>query len=338
MEDIEITTSSFTAHFDVTGLENKFDFFSKQYATHKRELESNDRIDILMRSSMAAFIASGTTCALYNPLDCLRVRWQLLPRSEPVLERGLVNYGFGILKQEGLIQGLWKPGLAPGVTGMALSASIRLGLYESLRDAIGTTTSDNDDGGPPEKSFSQMFMAGMVCGALGYSMATPFHLLKTMSQADLIRVSTSGGSASMQDVIGDGGLRNCYRGALPLACRGAFFTAGQMLGYDGMKTIGKSKLGMEDGVFLHVISSLSASLGSALLASPADLVMTKYMSDSSGNRRSLVYHLRNIYAERGVISFWRGWNLMFLRLVPMTLTFCTLYEEGRFLMGIGYLT
>jgi len=339
MEDIEITTSSFRTHVHVVDLDDAYDVFVKKKSIlNKLEHESNETITTIIRSSMAAFIAAGTTCAIYNPLDCLRVRWQLLPRTEPALSRGLVNYGVGVIKHEGLFQGLWRPGLAPNVTGMALSASIRFGLYEVLRDSMRSDDYNGNEDETPKKSFGQMFVAGMICGALGYSMATPFHLLKTLTQADLIRAGSNPSTASMRNVIDNGGILNCYRGATPLAFRGACFTSGQMLGYDGMKTFGKSKLGVEDGVFLHIISSISASFGASLFAAPADLTMTKYMSDPPEQARSLLYHMRSIYAERGILSFWRGWNLMFLRLAPVTLTYCTLYEKGRHLLGIGYLT
>jgi hypothetical protein len=65
------------------------------------------------------------------------------------------------------------------------------------------------------------------------------------------------------------------RGAGVLIIRGATLSAGQQLGYDGMKTYGKS-MGFEDSPALHMVSSIAAAFGSACLCTPFDVVMTRF--------------------------------------------------------------
>jgi hypothetical protein len=98
---------------------------------------------------------------------------------------------------------------------------------------------------------------------------------------------------------------------------------------------------MEETPILHVISSIAAAFGATVLSSPADFVSSRYMSSSS--EVSLMTVVKQIYVEHGrgihgILSFWRGSGLTFLRLTPGLLTFNTIYEQLRFQLGLGYLS
>ena len=315
----------------------------------------NEQVQKMVYSSVAAFVASGVTCAIYHPLDCLRVRWQLIPKNSPVVSSGFLRFGINIVSKEGLFQGLWKPGLHSNVTGMALSASIRFGCYEIIRDSLAMIDSRERPQGIKSnmnhKSAFQMCVAGILCGALGYGTATPFHLLKTLQQSQRayiyqhqlysslnLEMSHITRTISIQNIINTSGLSHLWRGCIPVSCRGALFTSGQMLGYDGLKTFGKEHLHLQDGVILHVNSSIAASFGASVLSAPADLMMTKHMSNSGPKAATLWSNVKEIFIQDGVIGFWRGWSIYFARLTPVMLTYSTLYEETRNNFGIGYLS
>lgn len=90
--------------------------------------------------------------------------------------------------------------------------------------------------------------------------------------------------------------------------------------------------GYDDNIYLHVASGLSASFWASFLSAPADLVMSKYMSSKSG----LADCVKDIYQQHGVVGFWRGWTLFFVRLTPSLLTYSTMYEQLRHHLGLGY--
>jgi solute carrier family 25 uncoupling protein 8/9 len=106
-----------------------------------------------------------------------------------------------------------------------------------------------------------------------------------------------------------------------------------LTGYDGLKTMAKNR-GYEDNVYLHVASGISASFWASFLSAPADLVMAKYMSSKS--KESLGNCVKEIYVKNGIIGFWRGWSLFFMRLTPSLLTYSTVYEQLRHNLGLGY--
>mmetsp|Transcript_2745 Transcript_2745/g.5776 ORF Transcript_2745/g.5776 Transcript_2745/m.5776 type:complete len:344 (-) Transcript_2745:84-1115(-) len=293
--------------------------------------------DITLSAQATQFLCAGTAASissfLYNPLDCLRIRWQVAPNAVTDTSGGLLRYGSHIVRSEGLVSGLWRPGLAANVSGMFLSAAIRFSSYEHVRDGLITRydgdDDDNDDGSSgSSKHGGHMVAAGLVCGAFAYFVTAPLHLLKTLRQAEKGRPG--------MDVWGImSEANNVIKGTAPVSLRGALFTAGQMIGYDGLKTAAKAR-GFEDGPYLHLLSSVAASFGASFLSAPADLLVARYMSMATKGDRLLVC-VKEIYDERGIKGFWRGWSISFLRLTPVMITYSTLYEQFRYKMGLGYL-
>jgi len=291
--------------------------------SRRRTINHQLSSEIAMSQDAARFLCAGTAASvssfLYNPLDCLRIRWQVA--APQAAEQGLLQYGSQIVRTEGLVSGLWKPGLAANVSGMFLSAAIRFTCYEEVRDSIVSSSADGT------KNSLHMGAAGLVCGAFSYFVTAPFHLLKTLRQAEPVRPDINV-SAKLSDV------RNVLRGSAPVSMRGALFSCGQMLGYDGLKSTAKAH-GFEDGPSLHLISSVAASFGASALSAPADLLVARYMSMASPG--SLTAVVREIYDESGVRGFWRGWSVSFIRLTPVMITYSTVYEQLRYRSGLGYL-
>lgn len=312
---------------------------------------------------LSAGAASCITSSMYNPLDCLRVRWQTLPESVTknmsitnLSSRGIIDFTTHIVRTEGLINGLWRPGITANAIGMGSSAALRFGFYEHVRDTLHHTTGTKDD-----KKGIFMFLAGLSCGAAAYFVTSPFHILKTMQQAErnIIyseKISKFEGSRidtmklghrqhgiinGFIAMIKEQGALALWRGSIPVAARGSLFTAGQMLGYDGFKTICKSNELIDDGIGLHIASSIVAAFGATILSTPADFVMARYVSSIRGtstSASSLSHCISTIYKEKGIIGFWRGSGICFIRVCPVMLTYSMIYEKLRFCLGYGYLT
>lgn len=178
---------------------------------------------------MAAGMAAAISSSMYNPLDCLKVRWQVTTTTAAASEASLISFGYKIIRTEGLINGLWKPGVGAQAWGMGLSSGIRFACYEPFRDAL--------VGDEEKKSYQHMVLAGLAAGSIGYVVTTPFHLMKTTMQAQL-ECSPSRASGpyvtdfvtGMQQILHQQGFAGLFRGAIPLSSRGALFTAGQLMG------------------------------------------------------------------------------------------------------------
>mmetsp|Transcript_4243 Transcript_4243/g.12054 ORF Transcript_4243/g.12054 Transcript_4243/m.12054 type:complete len:294 (+) Transcript_4243:69-950(+) len=285
----------------------------------------------LLRNSVCASVAAAATAGLFNPLDTLRVRWQLSPVlvAQPLAAgASLPAFARGIVAAEGLVGGLWRPGFVATMSAMATSGGIRMGCYPHLRDWAG---------GGAAKTPGLMFGTGLVAGAAGYWVSCPLFQAKTRLQA----LGTSTGTTrELLALWREGGARGLFRGAGPLVARGALLGAGQSLGYDGTKTaLSQRSRIMRDGPALHALASVAAALLGTVLAAPADYVMTRYQAAAQAGRpfAGPASCLLAVLREDGAPALFRGWSPFFLRMAPAFVMFHPMYEQLRLLAGLSYM-
>jgi hypothetical protein len=316
-------------------------------STHTADLASISSSKLSPTKQNRLFISAGITACItssfYNPLDCLRVRWQTIPASSNVSSEGILYFARNIVQNEGIINGLWRPGVTANALGMGSSAALRFGFYESVRDALQElSVNDGKSTVGEEKKGIHMLLAGLSCGAGAYLVTSPFHLMKTMLQAEknVVYVGMvppqNGIISGFKSIVKEQGILGLWKGSTPIAARGALFTAGQMVGYDGFKTLCKSRELIDDGIELHIASSIVAAFGATILSTPADYVMARYVSSTS--KVSLSQCIMGIYKESGILGFWRGSGICFIRVCPVILSYSTIYEQLRLHMGLGYLS
>lgn len=301
----------------------------------------------------SAGITAAFTSSLYNSLDCLRVRWQVSNATNNVQQ--MIQFASRIVQTEGFVNGLWRPGIVANGIGMGASGALRFGCYEIVRDALqeygSSHSSDANSIGKKthNKNGIQMALAGLSCGAFAYFITTPFHLIKTMIQAErnLIgpnglyvdgpragtKAQMTGLLSGMEQIVKEHGIVGLWRGCIPLTARGATFTGGQLVGYDGFKTFCKSHDLLQDGPLLHAIAGVVAAACATLTATPADYTMSRYMAS---NEKSVSVVIRQIYSEGGIAGFWRGSMINFCRSTPVFLTYTAVYEQLRYYFGLGY--
>lgn len=214
------------------------------------------------------------------------------------------------------------------------------------------TTAVNEAIKYEDKRALHMFLAGFTCGAVAYFVTSPFHVIKTMIQAEKNTFKSTSGYQQAPtharklahsngivlrclSIVRERGIAGLWKGSIPVAARGALFTSGQMLGYDGFKTFCKSYGLIEDGTSLHILSSIVAAFGATLLSTPADFIMSRYVTNMS---LSLSNCILDIYRENGILGFWRGSVICFVRVCPVMLSYSTIYEQLRYSFGLGYLS
>ena len=285
----------------------------------------------------AAGFAGGLSVAIMNPLDTLKVRYQVA--TDPGAMRGFAGQ---ILRREGLWRGLWLPGVNANFWGIGVSSVGRVGCYPYVRDGLLKAV------GATEKHAGVMFVAGLLAGAVGYLVSSPVYQVKTLAQAEagllengVFATGASVGKAPRYAslVQGLGTLKrdgHLWRGAGALVVRGALLSAGMQVGYDGFKTWAKRRGVLEDGPVLHGLAACAGGVGAGICATPADVVMTRYQASST--YRSAVGAAADILRKDGVLAFYRGFTPFVVRLGPVFLISLPLTEQIRRLAGLGYLT
>ena len=124
----------------------------------------------LVRPICGAIASSAAECATL-PIDLLKVRFQLANGTQSAV--GAVT---ALVRTEG-VGALFK-GITPAICRQASYQSVRMGIYEPMRNAV--------CGKDSEPKLWQMFLAGGLAGAIGVFIASPFDLIKVRKQAGLL--------------------------------------------------------------------------------------------------------------------------------------------------------
>eukprot|EP00037_Helgoeca_nana_P015237 m.142494 g.142494 ORF g.142494 m.142494 type:complete len:298 (+) comp22926_c0_seq2:70-963(+) len=282
----------------------------------------------IVLNMVAASTCISAAVVLFNPVDCWRIRWQVQTRH-PTMRAHLAS----ILRSEGVMAGLWIPGVGCNAVGAALCRGIGLGCYPSVRDWI--------VGPGGEKGGGAMFLAGLISGGIGYGLSTPLWQCKTVLQAgvETRRPLYKNGLDGLVQIAKAGGVRGLYRGASALIVRGALMNAGNTLGYDFTKTFARRNDIAADGQALHITASVVAAFLSSTFSVPADVVMTRYQSaELLGTSYSGVLDCAvSLGRESGPGAFFRGWTPLFVRVAPLYVLYLPAYEQLRKAFGLGYL-
>ena len=180
----------------------------------------------------------GVTCAAMNPLDTLKVRWQSAS-ADISSATTLSSFGRRILTEEGLLRGLWAPGLTANVAFLTSMGTIKMGIYPIVRDGMTSAL------GKESKTPATMLGAGVAAGSLSYVATAPLLQIKTklvvragvvtdgVFQSGNLKGKSASGLAT--SAVGEamtiwrhGGVAALWSGWALIVTRGALLTVGQV--------------------------------------------------------------------------------------------------------------
>eukprot|EP00041_Stephanoeca_diplocostata_P024534 m.625054 g.625054 ORF g.625054 m.625054 type:complete len:315 (+) comp22546_c0_seq29:161-1105(+) len=293
-----------------------------------------------VKSFFTGMMSAQVAALCTNPIDVVKIRLQIQGEGgggaaglKPGGSRGLLNMFVHIARTEGILS--LQKGIVPSLLRETSYSSIRLSLYEPIRDRI--MTEDEKKHGAP---LLKKFLAGATSGAIGSGLANPADLVKVRMQAATGHTYTSTWSA-FKEIWQLEGLRGLYRGTVPTMKRAAILTATQLGTYDHVKQgILKSGL-LHEGVPLHFCSGVIAGFAVAVTTSPVDTVRTRLMNqplDAAG--RGTLYRgmsdcaLQTIRAE-GFLGIYKGFTAQWMRVGPHTTISLVTWEFLRRLSGVS---
>jgi len=274
--------------------------------------------------------ANAFTSALLNPLDIVKTRMQVevMKRGErgTALHSGLRRSILLIYRQHGLA-GLYTPGLTATMIREMFNCSARTGLYAPVRNLI----AKNSEGG--EATLSTRITSAFATGTLGSIVSNPVDVVKVrlLNNPALYPSTFAAYPALLRE---EGGL-GALRGVVPSTLRGAFLAVGELATYDQVKHEIKTRLGLKEGVGIHVSASLITGVVATSLAAPFDLVKTRVMADQSAS--SSLGLLATAVKNEGPQVLMRGWVPSYMRLGPHALICLPVFEQMRLFVGVGYL-
>uniref|UniRef100_H3CMZ9 Dicarboxylate carrier UCP2 n=1 Tax=Tetraodon nigroviridis TaxID=99883 RepID=H3CMZ9_TETNG len=276
-------------------------------------------LGVKMASAGAACIADIVTF----PLDTAKVRLQIQGEKtavEGIRYRGVFGTISTMIRTEGP-RSLYN-GLVAGLQRQLCFASIRIGLYDNVKNFY--------TGGKDNPSVLIRILAGCTTGAMAVSFAQPTDVVKVRFQAQMNLNSVARRYSGMQaykHIYQNEGFRGLWKGTLPNITRNALVNCTELVTYDMIKeAILRHKL-MSDNLPCHFVSAFGAGFVTTVIASPVDVVKTRYMNSPPGQYRSAINCAWTMMTKEGPTAFYKGFVPSFLRLGSWNIVMFVSFEQ-----------
>lgn len=284
--------------------------------------------------AIAGSLASMTGEAVTLPVDTTKIRLQLAGEGGAKGPRlGMLGTARGIVRAEG-VRGLFK-GLGPGLLRQGSYQSIKMGLYEPLREVLASVSliSDPEEG---KVSLLDRIVAGGLSGAIGAGICNPTDLIKVRLQADAAGTRYKGMVDAFASTYRAEGLAGFYKGAAPNVYRAFIVNAAELATYDTVKLFFIENGYLGDHFGNHFLSSTAAGIVAAVTSTPVDLCKTRLMSQAFDpvTGKGLKYSsmldclIKTARAE-GILGLWKGTAASALRISPWAVVMFSSFEFYR---------
>ncbi|XP_015238558.1 PREDICTED: mitochondrial uncoupling protein 2-like [Cyprinodon variegatus] len=263
------------------------------------------------------------------PLDTAKVRLQVqgeskaLTKGEKPKYRGVFGTIIPIVRNEGP-KNLYN-GLLAGLHRQMCFSSIRIGLYDTMKQLYAN--------GSENPGLGTRLLAGSTTGAMAVAFAQPTDVVKVRFQAQIHRPEHgsvkrySSTTNAYKTIARDEGLRGLWKGCLLNITRNAIVNCSELVTYDIIKEqILKSKL-MTDNMPCHFTAAFAAGFCTTIVASPVDVVKTRFMNSVPGQYSGAVKCALTMLLQEGPSAFYKGFMPSFLRLGSWNIVMFVSYEQ-----------
>lgn len=285
------------------------------------------------RSAAVKVFSAGTAGCVADlvtfPLDTAKVRLQIqgesksLHHGQSVRYRGVFGTIFTMVKTEGP-RSLYS-GLVAGLHRQMSFASVRIGLYDTMKQFY-TRGSEN-------VGIGTRLLAGCTTGAMAVTFAQPTDVVKVRFQAQ-VRLPDSGAvkryNSTMEayrTIARDEGIRGLWKGCLPNIARNSIVNCAELVTYDIIKERILAHKLMTDNMPCHFTAAFAAGFCTTLVASPVDVVKTRYMNSVQGQYRGALNCAMTMLLKEGPTAFYKGFVPSFLRLGSWNIVMFVSYEQ-----------
>lgn len=267
-----------------------------------------------------AGVAACVADCITFPLDTTKVRLQVQAGSGQT--SGVLGTMTTIVRTEG--PAALYSGIVPGLQRQMAFAAIRIGLYEPVKQEYMARSGQTQGLG----LLGCRVAAGITTGTLAILAAQPTDVVKVRMQA----AGSKGGYKGVWDAyktIGQKeGIKNgLYRGTMPNIARNCIINVGETVVYDAVKDSFISSGLLQDGVSCHLASAAVAGVTATIVASPVDVIKTRYMNAERGLYRGALHCASLTLKAEGMRAFYKGFNASCLRLVSWNICLWLTYEQ-----------
>lgn len=270
-----------------------------------------------------ASIALGGCAAVFtvnftHPIELMKTRLQVYGKVAPMT----------MIKEEGLLC-FWK-GIQPAWGRESFYASIKIGGYGPIRDALGASGKD--------APFILKFLAGSLSGSIGAAVGNPFDVMKTKMQANAgknVPVATLA-----KDFMREQGIGGFYRGLSANVSRACVLNGTKMACYDKFKGIVTDTTGWgRKDPRGQALSSVGAGFVMTCTVAPFDMIRTQLMNQPVDKKiySGFLDAGKSFIQKEGFFSLWRGFIPIWARFAPSAVIQLLTFETLLTLTGYANL-
>ncbi|MGH0190411.1 UNVERIFIED_CONTAM: hypothetical protein FKN15_045567 [Acipenser sinensis] len=278
-------------------------------------------------------IGAGTAACFADlvtfPLDTAKVRLQIQGESKAMKDSKAIKYKgvFGtittMVRTEGA-RSLYN-GLVAGLQRQMSFASVRIGLYDSMKQFY-TRGSDH-------VGIGTRLLAGCTTGAMAVIVAQPTDVVKVRFQAQVRMADGSSRYSGTMDayktIARNEGFRGLWKGTVPNITRNAVVNCAELVTYDLIKDLILKYDLMTDNLPCHFTAAFSAGFCTTIVASPIDVVKTRFMNSVAGQYSGALNCTLTMLTKEGPTAFYKGFVPSFLRLGSWNIVMFVSYEQVK---------
>ncbi|XP_074130970.1 mitochondrial brown fat uncoupling protein 1 isoform X2 [Sminthopsis crassicaudata] len=256
------------------------------------------------------FLGAGAAACIADlvtfPLDTAKVRLQIQGEAQSagaVRYKGVLGTIVTLVKTEGP-RSLYS-GLHAGLQRQMSFASIRIGLYDTAKQFY--------NNGRETAGIGSRILAGCTTGGLAVIVAQPTDVVKVRLQAQSnlsgAKPRYTGTFHAYKTIATEEGARGLWKGTTPNVTRNAIVNSAELVTYDLIK---------ENLLKYNILT---------VVASPVDVVKTRYMNSPPGQYTSAPKCAWTMLTREGPTAFYKGFVPSFLRLGSWNVVMFVSYEQ-----------
>ncbi|KAG1664255.1 hypothetical protein FOA52_003509 [Chlamydomonas sp. UWO 241] len=190
-------------------------------------------------------------------------------------------------------------GVAGNLAGVAPATALFIGVYESVKVRVASTSSE-------QHSFLPTLAAAASAAAASSLIRVPTEVVKSRLQTGEFR---GVGDAVRSIVAREGLVRGMYAGYSAFLLRDLPFDAIEFVSYEQLKRVATAWAGRELGPGETSVIGAAAGGLTGIVTTPLDVLKTRLMTQgSSGRYRGLLHATSEIMRTEGPSAFMAGWQ------------------------------
>lgn len=297
----------------------------------KKLSQGYEKAPVIVRMLTAGCAACSADVITF-PFDTIKVRAQLQGEGAKTSKKGLATIISTIMREEGV--GALYNGLTAGLQRQMAFASIRLGIYDIVKDfyyrlfGIDAMTIN-----VPVRT-----LAGITSACIAVACAQPTDVVKIRFQgaARTGKRRYANSRQAYKEILAQAGVKGLWQGVVANMTRNAICNVTEVVAYDVIKDFILSLGIMSDGTPLHFATGLCSGIFTTVAVSPVDVVKTRYMNATAGIYKNAWDCAVKTAKQEGFLAFYKGFSPNCARMISWNLSMWIIYERFRIIVAQIY--